>query len=289
VRRFGALQEAEVIEATQEPESESELQPWKANLDKLKTPADLWSLVGLVPIILTSVTTSITGQVHDDSYIVACIVGAIINVFTNIQMYIDAPMQSKVPNLAAYKFVYGYSAALNVPYAWLLYRLSDIYPESLTWVDIPITTVFTALSLYGVLGAFQGKKELKSVDTTGEKEDFIDQLDITLSGQVVVNTLGGLFIPLAWNICARGTEWWDRVQSLHINEAGLLNLSILVALIGNITGVMSYRVRETEVITDMKVIVPTGLLLNVVLLLIPEILFFSQFESGVSKLAFYWE
>ena len=50
------------------------------------------------------------------------------------------------------------------------------------------------------------------------------QAQLYLTGNAVINGLACLFIPFAWTLTIRGTEWWDRVQTLHPNQQAFLGL-----------------------------------------------------------------
>ena len=118
----------------------------------------------------------------------------------------------------------------------------------------------------------------------------LESLRTALTGQVdaefyrfsAICVLRGVvcFCPL------RGTEWWERVQSLHPNQAALMGVSILVAIVGDTSGNLLLRMQQLRFFQSEAAIVVCGVTL---LLLFPEIIFHTLYSSGVSEFGFYWE
>jgi hypothetical protein len=152
------------------------------------------------------------------------------------------------------------------------------------------------VTLYGFLYGFYGKKLLQDANTEGYEgilipsdPDYQAQAQLYLTGNIAINGLACLFLPFAWTVAFRGTEWWDRVQTLHPNEAAFLGVSILVASLGDVAGNFLLRMQELKVFRSESAIVVCGITSNLVLLLFPEIIFNTLHSSGVSEVGFYWE
>ena len=129
--------------------------------------------------------------------------------------------------------------------AWLTARILPHFPKELEVFDPIMSLMFSAVTIYGVAYALLGKRLLddanrdlsttapESVDIVNEEESpqilpsspaYQKQAQLYLTGNMVINSLACLFIPFAWTLTIRGTEWWERVQTLHPNQQAFLGL-----------------------------------------------------------------
>ncbi len=263
---------------------------------RLLTPEDVIGVVGHGPLIVESLRTAFTGQFSTTGY-VFCAATSFITALSHLKMTLDTPRDYRAPRLAEYRSVYEFSALYLIPFSWLLWRITNTFPEQLEVADPIMSALFTIITIYGVAYALYGKGLLNRVnnDPTYEgilepsSESYQKQAQLYLTGNVTINGLACLFIPFAWTLTARGTEWWDRVQALHPNQAAFMGLSLLVATVGDVSGNLLLRLKELEIVKSQPSIVVMGILSNFWLLLFPEIVFNTIYNSGISEVGFYWE
>jgi len=266
---------------------------------ELATTEDFVATGGNVPLVLASVSTALTGQVDNISYMLC----AIVTVATGLahwRMYETTERDWRAPRLGEARTTYQFSAIYLVAFGWLLARVNPLFPTNLEVLDIAMATVLTIIVVYGFLYPVFAKAFFQSEASKAKRnpvlpvlepssEDFQNETQLLLTGQVVINILAGLFIPFTWVLVNRGTEWWLRVTELHENQAAFLGVSILTAIIGDDIGNLLLRLRDKEVITSWPADVFAGLVLNFTLLLLPELCFNVFYNSGVSETGFYFE
>mmetsp|Transcript_9991 Transcript_9991/g.11460 ORF Transcript_9991/g.11460 Transcript_9991/m.11460 type:complete len:213 (+) Transcript_9991:330-968(+) len=212
-------------------------------------------------------------------------------------MTLDTPRDFRAPRLAEYRSVYEFSALYLVPFAWLQWRITDVFPAGLEAADPVMSALFTLITIYGVAYALYGKGLLERAnnDPTYDgviqpsSETYQKQAQLYLTGNVTINGLACLFIPFAWTLTFRGTDWWERVQTLHPNQAAFMGLSLLVATVGDVSGNLLLRLKELDIVKSQSSIVVMGILSNFWLLLFPEIVFNSIYSGGISEIGFYWD
>lgn len=265
------------------------------NLSLLLSPEDFIGVVGNLPLIFESLRTAFTGQFISEGYVI-CAATTFLTSIAHLKMMLDTPRDFRAPRLAEYRTTYEFSVLYLIPFAWLLWRITSLFPKELENADPFMSSLLTIVSIYGAIYGFFGKAELQRAN---EKEyegillpssqKYQDQASLYLTGGILINFLACLFIPFAWTISVRGTEWWERVQINHPNEAAFLGVSLLVAIIGDTTGNLFLRMKELKIVKSSAAIVLIGIVSNFLLLLFPEIVFNSVYHSGVSELGFYWE
>jgi hypothetical protein len=259
------------------------------------TPHDAIGVVAHLPLIVESIRTAVTGQIHPEFYQFAAGSTFLCAMAHGIMSY-DVERDYRAPRLAEFKTVYEFSALYLVPFSWLLWRITPLFPVVLEAFDLPACLALTIVTLYGFLYAFYGKKLLQDANTEGYEgiltpsdPDYQAQAQLYLTGNIAINGLACLFLPFAWTLAFRGTEWWDRIQILHPNEAAFLGVSILVATLGDVSGNFLLRMQELQVFRSESAIVVCGISSNLILLLFPEIIFNTLYNSGVSEVGFYRE
>lgn len=260
------------------------------------TPHDAIGVLVHTPLVFESIRTATTGQLNPDFY-QFCALCTFCCAIAHGIMSNEMDRDFRAPRLAEYKSVYEFSALYLVPFSWLLWRLTSSFPVSLEVFDLPACAVLTIVTLYGFLYGIYGKKLLEEANLPGYEGGalipsdpaYTAQADLYLTGNIAINGLACLFLPFAWTLAFRGTEWWDRVQALHPNEAAFLGISVLVAIIGDVSGNLLLRMQQLEVFRSEQAIVVCGISSNILLLLIPEIIFNTLYNSGVSEVGFYWE
>jgi hypothetical protein len=259
------------------------------------TPHDAIGVVAHLPLIFESIRTAVTGQIHPEFYQFAAFSTFSCAVAHGIMSY-DSERDYRAPRLAEFKTVYEFSALYLVPFSWLLWRITPVFPSSWEVFDVPACLALTIVTLYGFLYGFYGKKLLQDANNEGYEgilipsdPEYQAQAQLYLTGNIAINGLACLFLPFAWTLAFRGTEWWYRVQTLHPNEAAFLGVSILVAILGDVAGNFLLRMQELDVFRSESAIVVCGITSNLVLLLFPEIIFNTLYNSGVSEVGFYWE
>jgi len=262
----------------------------------LATPEDFIGVVGHFPLIAESLRTAFTGHFSPSAY-VFCAGTSFVTGLAHLKMTLDTPRDLRAPKLAEYRSVYEFSALYLMPFSWLLWRITADFPKELEVADPFMSAFFSIITVYGVAYALYGKGLLDRAnnDPTYDgplqpsSESYQKQAQLYLTGNITINGLACLFIPFAWTLTFRGTEWWERVQTLHPNQAAFMGLSLLVATIGDVSGNLLLRLKELDLVKSQPSIVVVGILSNFWLLLFPEILFNSIYNSGISEVGFYWE
>ena len=266
------------------------------DVSRLRTLEDTIGVAGHFPLIFESIRTAVTGQFYTSGYTV-CACTTILISFSHLKMTLDTTRDFRAPRLAEYRSVYEFSALYLIPFAWLQWRMTDSFPIAFEAADHIMCVFFSLITIYGFVYGIYGKKLLDEVNNKEGYEgvllpsskEYQAQAQLYLTGNVTINALACLFIPFAWTLAFRGTEWWERVQQLHPNQAAFLGLSVLVATIGDVSGNLLLRLKELDLIKSKSSIVVMGILSNVLLLLFPEIVFNSIYNSGVSEIGFYFE
>jgi len=259
------------------------------------TPHDFMGVVVHAPLIFESLRTAFTGQIHADFYQL-CAFSTFAAAISHGIMAYQMERDYRAPRLGEYKTVYEFSSLYLGPFGWLLWRISPNFPTALEPFDFLPCIAMTLVTLYGFLYPLYAKGLLEEANQEGYEGILVPsdltyqaQAQLYLTGNIAINGLACLFLPFAWTLAVRGTEWWERVQSLHPNEAAFLGVSILVAIIGDVSGNLLARMRQLDFFKSEAAIVVCGISSNLLLLLFPEIIFNSIYNSGVSEVGFYWE
>jgi len=263
----------------------------------MATPEDVIGVVGHLPLIAESLRTAFTGQLSTTGYEL-CAASTLVTALAHLKMALDTPRDFRAPRLAEYRSIYEFSAIYLFLFAWLLWRVTEAFPEELAVADPLMSALFTACTaIYGVAYLLYGKGLLDRVNNDPaydgvlrpSSESYQKQAQLYLTGNIFINGLACLFIPFAWTLTVRGTGWWDRVQALHPNQAAFMGLSLLVATLGDVSGAFLVRLKELNLVKSQSSVVVMGILSNVWLLLFPEIVFNILYTSGISEVGFYWE
>ena len=259
------------------------------------TPHDVLGIAINVPLVLESLRTALTGQVDAEFYRFSaiCVLGCAV---AHQIMANEFERDYRAPLLAEYNSIYQFSTLYLIPFGWLLWRATPTFPSQLEVLDVPFCVGLSLVTLYGFLYAFYGKWLLREANKPGYQgpmvpsdTEYQEKAQLYLTGSVVINGLACLFLPFAWTLAIRGTEWWERVQSLHPNQAALMGVSILVAIVGDTSGNLLLRMQQFRFFQSEAAIVVCGVTSNILLLLFPEIIFHTLYSSGVSEFGFYWE
>mmetsp|Transcript_37334 Transcript_37334/g.42667 ORF Transcript_37334/g.42667 Transcript_37334/m.42667 type:complete len:366 (+) Transcript_37334:3-1100(+) len=267
-------------------------------IGSLATIEDIIGIVIHVPLLLLAFQTAFTGQVDATAY-AQCALFSFVTSLAHSKMWFDEPRDYRAPRLAEPRSVYQFSTLYLVSFSWLLYRITSLYPQALQGpLDIVGCLALSLITIYGWAYAVFGKGLLKQVNDPSSNyegtllpssEAYQMQAQLYLTGNIVINSLACLFLPFAWTLAIRGTEWWTRVQELHPNQGAFLGVSILVAILGDTSGNLLLRLQQLKVTTSVRALVVMGILSNVVFLLAPEITFNSIYMGGISEVGFYWE
>ena len=268
-----------------------------SQVSRLATPEDVIGVVGHLPLIAESLRTAFTGQLSTTGYEL-CAASTLVTALAHLKMALDTPRDFRAPRLAEYRSIYEFSAIYLFLFAWLLWRVTEAFPEELAVADPLMSALFTACTaIYGVAYLLYGKGLLDRVNNDPaydgvlrpSSESYQKQAQLYLTGNIFINGLACLFIPFAWTLTVRGTGWWDRVQALHPNQAAFMGLSLLVATLGDVSGAFLVRLKELNLVKSQSSVVVMGILSNVWLLLFPEIVFNILYTSGISEVGLYWE
>mmetsp|Transcript_3022 Transcript_3022/g.7099 ORF Transcript_3022/g.7099 Transcript_3022/m.7099 type:complete len:402 (-) Transcript_3022:1277-2482(-) len=282
-----------------------------SSIQKLWTSLeDIVGVWGHAPLIIASFQTALTGKCNELEYAI-CIGTILLTSLAHGKMTYDTPRDWRAPRLAEYRTVYEFSALYLIPFGWLTARIQPYFPKQLEVLDPVMSLLFSAITIYGVAYALYGKGVLEEANSNQNMVDAVDdekntnveeprrilpsssayqkQAQLYLTGNVVINGLACLFVPFAWTLTIRGTEWWERVQTLHPNQQAFLGLSLLVATLGDVSGNLLLRLKQLGVVTASESIVVMGILSNFLLLLFPELVFNGIYSSGVSEIGFYFE
>lgn len=205
---------------------------------RLATPEDAVGFVGHFPLIFESLRTAFTGQLSTPGYLF-CACTTLLTSVAHSKMTADTPRDFRAPRLAEYRTVYEFSALYLVPFAWLIWRITDAYPQGLEVIDPIMSLLLSTITIYGFAYAFYGKKMLDDVNLKAGYEGILKpsspkyqaQAQLYLTGNIVINGLACLFIPFSWTLTVRGTEWWERTQHLHPNQAAFLGLRYVLVFI----------------------------------------------------------
>jgi len=269
-----------------------------SNLRKLLTPEDIIAILAIVPLSVESVHTAFKGQITPESYVL-CSVVAMTCSAAHTKMYLDTPRDWRCPRLGELRTVYQYSPLFSIPFAWMLVRITSVFPPPLEVLDYPMAMATTGVTLYGLIGGYIGKRALdkQGTDTDTANGGYLLPSDaetrngaqLYLTGNIVLNVLVALFIPFVWVLAFKGTEWWHHVEENHVNEAAFFGVSILVALLGNASGNLLARFQQLGIVKNPEVLVVSGILSNLVLLIMPEVFFNVIYHSGTTEIGLYWE
>jgi hypothetical protein len=202
-----------------------------SDLSRLATPEDIIGIAGHFPLIVESIRTAFTGQFSSEGYVI-CAFTSLLTSMAHLKMTLDTPRDFRAPRLAEYRSVYEFSALYLVLFAWLTWRITEAFPQQFEVADPIMSFLFSAITIYGFAYAFVGKKLLDKVNNDENyrgvlqpsPEEYQQQAQLYLTGNIAINGLACLFIPFAWTLTFRGTEWWERVQDLHPNQAAFLGL-----------------------------------------------------------------
>jgi hypothetical protein len=267
-----------------------------SNLSKLLTPEDVIATLAIVPLSVESIHTAFRGQVTPESYVLCSIVALTCSA-AHTKMYFDTPRDWRCPRLGELRTVYQYSPLFSIPFAWMLVRITSVFPPSLEILDYPMAIATSGVALYGLIGGFIGKRALDNQGTDTANGGYLLPSDaetrngaqLYLTGNIVLNVLVALFIPFVWVLSFKGTEWWHHVEENHVHEAAFFGVSILVALLGNASGNLLARFQQLGIVKSPEVLVVSGILSNFVLLIMPEVFFNVIYHSGLSEIGLYWE
>lgn len=270
--------------------------PTHAN--RLLTPEDFVGIIIHIPLLQQAFQTAFTGQVDATAY-AQCALFTFLTSLAHFKMCWDEPRDYRAPRLAEPHSVYEFSALYLIPFSWLLYRMTPIYPQVLEGpLDIVGCIALSIITIYGWGFAILGKDLLKRVNEPNSgyqgtlqpsSEEYQTQAQLYLTGNIIINILACLFLPFAWTLAIRGTEWWTRVQELHPSQGAFLGVSILVAILGDTSGNLLLRLQQLQITTSVRALVVMGILSNFAFLLAPEIVFNVIYMGGVSEVGFYWE
>ena len=267
-----------------------------SEMSRLATPEDVIGVVGHLPLIAESLRTAFTGQLSTTGYEL-CAASTLVTALAHLKMTLDTPRDFRAPRLAEYRSTYEFSAIYLFLFSWLQWRVTEAFPEELAVADPLMSALFTACTIYSVAYALYGKGLLDRVNNDPvysgvlqpSSESYQKQAQLYLTGNTAMNGLACLFIPFAWTLTVRGTGWWDRVQTLHPNQAAFMGLSLLVATLGAVSGTLLMPMKELNLVKSQPSIVAMGIVSNVGLLLFPEIVFYTLYASGISEVGFYFE
>ena len=269
-----------------------------AYIGGLASAEDIIGIIIHVPLLQQAFQTAFTGQVDGAAY-AQCALFTFITSLAHSKMWLDEPRDLRAPRLAEPHTVYEFSALYLIPFSWLLYRITPMYPMALEGpLDIAGCIALSAITIYGWAYAVFGKTLLRRVNDPNSgysgtlqpsSEEYQMQAQLYLTGNIVINSLACLFLPFAWTLAIRGNEWWTRVQDLHPNQGAFLGVSILVAILGDTSGNLLLRLQQLKVTTSVRALVVMGILSNIVFLLFPEIIFNVIYMGGISEIGFYWE
>jgi hypothetical protein len=256
------------------------------------SPVDVVGTVTMIPLVAEAFRTAATGEFDTSalSYQL-CVASTVLGALSHAIMAVTTPRDSRAPRLAEPRTVYEFSALYLIPFAWLLWRITPVFPRSLEVLDPSLALLFTLITLYGVACPIYGLHQFaKGCDTLEPSTlDYHENAKLLCKGGIAINVLACLFIPFCWCLCFQGTEWWDRVQQLHPHEGAFFGVSILVAIVGDMSGNWLLRLKESGIVRQYSSLVALGTVSNFLLLLFPEILFNTIYHSGVSEIGFYWE
>ncbi|CAB9517522.1 expressed unknown protein [Seminavis robusta] len=269
------------------------------HIDRLWTPEDVIGIAIHIPLVSLAFITATTGQMAPSLFAI-CAISTLLTSLAHFKMCFDEPRDWKAPRMAEPKSVYEFSAIYLLPFAWLQWRITPLYPSALEQgpFEVLACIALSAITIYGFAYAIYGKYLLAKVNAPHSTYEgplqpstpaYQTQAQLYLTGNVVINSLACLFLPFAWTLAIRGTDWWNRVQELHPNQAAFLGISILVATIGDTSGNLLLRLQQLQITTSVRALVVMGILSNVIFLLVPELLFNGIYSSGISEVGFYWE
>ena len=113
------------------------------------------------------------GRVDAQAYAIAALCTALTGL-AHAKMCWDEPRDYRAPRLAEAHTVYEFSALYLLPFSWLLFRITDAYPQSLESWDPVGCLALSAITTYGWAGAVYGKILLNQVnDPTSEYEGIL--------------------------------------------------------------------------------------------------------------------
>jgi len=258
---------------------------------------DAFSFAGLAFMCTNVYTIAISGATNQN-YIFFCSILALFTCIAHYSICTKYPLDEFAPRLGSVKSIFEFSSWYLFGYSWLLYRINaSSVPDFLFVFDIPMAMFITSILLYSAY--FSSVPQKNATDASRD-------IKLLLDGNFALTILASLFLPFIWTIAIRGQDWWERVQQLHCNQEALMCISVLVAIIGNNAGLLLYTrkdellkfIRSTlfmdtifnfKSLSSTKLVVISGLVVNFILLIIPEVAFHVLFNEGMSEISFYWE
>mmetsp|Transcript_8232 Transcript_8232/g.12280 ORF Transcript_8232/g.12280 Transcript_8232/m.12280 type:complete len:334 (-) Transcript_8232:22-1023(-) len=285
-RNFMLFQQRDLLDA---PIAQSELTSTPINLPtKLE---DAISFAGVALMSANVFSIAVSGGTNQYSLLL-CAVLALLTCIAHYSICTKYPLDEFAPRLGSAKSIFEFSSWYLFGYSWLLYRISTSnFPSNLSILDIPMAIFITSILLYSAI--FSSISQNKD---NGLSRD----VKLLLDGNFALTILAAVFLPFIWTIAIRGQDWWERIQQLHFHQEALMCISVLVAIIGNNVGLLMYT-RKDELLksfdgifnfkslSSTELVVIVGLVVNFILLIVPEVTFHLLYSEGISELGFYWE
>lgn len=262
--------------------------------DYWRSPSDVVATLAMLPLTIEAFRTALTGTFDEGSYLV-CAAVTLFCAIAHLQMTLNTPRDFRAPRLAEPRTVYEFSYLYLFAFSWFLWRVNLASalpaPEALDGIGI---FGLCAVTLYGVLIPLYSRSLLdQPFEQSGlepSPDNYREQAKLLCTGNIVINVLACLFLPFVVTLCLwRGSEWWDRVQVLHEHQAAFMGVSLLVAILGDMSGNALLRIKEFGIITQYNSLVSLGIVSNFLLLLFPELIFNGLYFDGISEVGFYWE
>ena len=262
--------------------------PSAFNISHIATIEDAVGIFGLIPIVHSTFSSSVTGELNSIDLTLSSISSLVVGV-ANFQMFLTAPLDSSAIKFTDYRSIYLFTSLISFILSWLLFRINTSFSDFLQPGDYLGACVFSLILFDGLFYSILGKSELtrRLASVVSEEEiPIIKYQESLLNGFLVLCILTMSFAPFVWTLAIRGNEWWDRVQILYPHQAAFIGVSLLVIVLGNGLGNTLARFRDKQVL-ELGNIVAIGVALNVLLLLVPEVVFHVLYRSGISEFGFY--
>ena len=179
-----------------------------------------------------------------------------------------------------------YAGLYSLSVSWLALRACEVCPSWLTMFDttIPwlasfifVMAAFTpAVTLWNPAGIFDDSPELTKTEL------------LRIRGLLAIGILGSVFVPDTLSFAIGGSEWWNRVSTIHTSQRILESSTALFALYATEASMISHRCAKSGVAT-FSTIVPAFAAVCLILAIIPCVAALNWLGDSISFFSFYRE
>jgi len=260
-------------------------------VEALKNPRDLLALLLIVPVAGSVSVCNLFG-IYDTGLYTDLVVASVgLGFLSGLASLLQVVAGYKVTNhsrrfLANDSAVNGYAGLYALAVSWLALRASNICPEWLPSSDgvLPWAClgVFGLSAIVPAITIFDPGNFLKDTPPLSETEL------VRMRGLLGIGILASVFAPDCLAFALGGSDWWDRVSTLHPSQTTLESTTTLFALYANEVSMLSHRCAR-EGVAPFRVVVPALAAMCLVLAILPCLAALYWLGNDVSFFSFYRE